>query len=118
MTLAFPYLTGDNLAATEPTTAVDVSQEEGETELGTNDVGDVAAAEPLGADDEEQFDEDADAQEFVFPNLEQDVATREPLSLARTRLAQRCLIDQQELTSRGGEELRANNSCDTNNSAG
>ena len=37
---------------------------------------------PPCADNEEQFDEDADAWEFVFPNLEQDMAAPVTTALA------------------------------------
>ena len=89
----FPYLTGGDPTATASTTAADVSQEEGDIAMGAIN-GDDAVDVPTGADEEEQFDDDADAREFVFPNLEQDVAPGEPTTLARTRGAQRRLQDQ------------------------
>jgi hypothetical protein len=81
MSPAFPYLTGVNPAATAPATAANVSQEDGEMAMGKIDDGD-AAVDPPGAEEEEQFDDDADAREFVFPNLEQDIAPRETTMLA------------------------------------
>lgn len=93
MAPSFPYLTGGDPAAAAPAMVADVSQEEGDVAMGAIDGGD-AIDIPMGTDEEEQFDEDADAREFVFPNLEQDVAPADPITLARTRGAQRRLQDQ------------------------
>ena len=69
----FPYLTGRALPDTAPAGAMrDVSQD---------------VEPPLrGATphETENFDDDADTQDFVFPNLEQDLAPETRASLAQT----------------------------------
>ena len=95
MSPTFPYLTGatPEAAATATARTADISQDE---DVAAIDLGNgrSAADDPPGALDEEYFDDDADAREFVFPNLEQDVAPMATATLARTRGAQRRLQDQ------------------------
>jgi hypothetical protein len=90
MTLSFPYLNRGNAAAAATATAADVSQEDSDVAMGTVN-GDDAIDAAGGIYAEEQFDEEADAREFVFPNLEQDIEPVAPVTLARTRGAQRLL---------------------------
>jgi hypothetical protein len=93
MSPSFPYLTGTDHAPGEPATAADVSQEEGKIARGELDGGGDVDKVPA-AEYKEQFNDDADAREFVFPNLDQDVAPGETTTLAQTRGAQWRLEDQ------------------------
>ena len=82
MPVSFPYLTDTNSTAAAPATAADVSQDVGVTAMEGIDGVD-AAVDPPGAEEELQFDDDADAREFIFPNLEEDVAPLGADTLAR-----------------------------------
>ena len=76
----FPYLSGRTTPTAAPTAASrDVSQEEAPPHHGE------------AAPDAEQFDDDRDTHDFVFPNLEQDLAPETRATLARTRGEQRRL---------------------------
>jgi hypothetical protein len=94
MSPAFPYLTGATPDAAVMTRTANISQDNGVEALDMGD-GRSSADVPPGAADKENFDDNADTREFVFPNLEQDVAAMATAMLARTRGAQRRLQDQQ-----------------------
>ncbi len=59
--------------AAVPAKPTDVSQDDGAIAMEGSD-GINATVDPPSAEEDEQFDDNADACEFVFPNLEEAVA--------------------------------------------
>lgn len=86
MSAPFSYLNGPRGDPPAPGDGRDVTQDEGDIVIRDDTVN---AAWAGGLEEEEHFDEDAEAGEYIFPNLEQDVATLATTELARTRGEQR-----------------------------
>lgn len=93
MASPFSYLNSPRTDPPAPGDGRDVTQEEDDV------AGPIEVAIGAGArdgDDDEQFDEDAEAGEYVFPNLEQDLATPTVADLARTRGEQKRLDERRQ----------------------
>lgn len=93
MAAPFSYLNSPRTDPLAPGDGRDVTQEEGDGVI-RNEVTTTARAR--GVNKEEHFDEDAEAGEYVFPNLEQDVATPTVAELARTQGEQRRLKERRQ----------------------
>jgi hypothetical protein len=74
MNQTFSYLTGTNEDMPERATAPDVSHEE--EDIVRDNPGGSSTANTLNCDENEQVDNDDDAREYLFPQLEQDLAPK------------------------------------------
>jgi hypothetical protein len=100
MNTPFPYLNSPCADPPAPGDGRDVTQDEGDIVTRDDAVNTAGAG---GLEEEEHFDEDAEASEWILPNLEQDVAMLATTELARTRGEQRRL---DELRHDGSGEPR------------
>lgn len=81
MTFTFPNLPGNAADQWEHAAARDISQEEGDITI--NNTG-CSSTDALLDDDDKHFDNEADAREYIFPQLEEDHAPQTADELAWT----------------------------------
>jgi hypothetical protein len=93
MAAPFSYLNSPCTDPPAPSDGRDITQEEEDVVI-RDWVATTAGAR--GVDGEEQFDEDAEAGEYVFPNLEQDLAIPTVAERARMRGEQRRLEERRQ----------------------